>query len=149
MATYTVYHRTGEAPDRAVFVTEGFSFAAMVFSFLWALWHRMWIVAAVLFSFFALLSAASASAALDPVAIVAIETAMGLLLGLEGQALREWSLRLAGFREIGLVQASCREAAELKYFAESEPQSRSRPPPVSLRAPDPGQSDPLGLFGNV
>ena len=50
MSVYTVHEpplRTTEAapnPDRFVFVRDGFYFWAFVFSVLWMLWHRMWLI---------------------------------------------------------------------------------------------------------
>ena len=34
-----------------MFVPEGFAWAGFIFTFIWALWHRLWVVAALLFSF--------------------------------------------------------------------------------------------------
>src|SRR5258708_20295949 len=48
MAVYTVHvplSRDGaSAPERFVFVRDGFSFAALLFGPLWMLRHRMWLV---------------------------------------------------------------------------------------------------------
>ena len=48
MAIYSIFRKAGAPRDEAVFVKEGFSIAAFVLTFLWALWNRMWVVAAVI-----------------------------------------------------------------------------------------------------
>ena len=47
MKIYTVHVRPGEmhAPERPVFVKEGFNWLAFVFPLIWTLYHRLWIAA--------------------------------------------------------------------------------------------------------
>ena len=51
MNVYTVHlRRHGLDPDRDLLVVkEGFSWPAFFLSFLWALWHRLWVPAAGVF----------------------------------------------------------------------------------------------------
>ena len=42
MAIYSVHNRDGASDEQAIFVAEGFSTGALVFTVLWAAWHRMW-----------------------------------------------------------------------------------------------------------
>ena len=50
MSVYTVHEpplraaETAPDPERFIFVRDGFYFWAFVFSVLWMLWHRMWLV---------------------------------------------------------------------------------------------------------
>src|SRR5438876_10849371 len=50
MSIYTVYepplkaHESAPAPERFVFVRDGFSFWAFLLAPLWMLWHRLWLV---------------------------------------------------------------------------------------------------------
>ena len=46
MAIYSIFRKAGAPREEAVFVKEGFSIAAFVLTFVWALWNRMWVVAA-------------------------------------------------------------------------------------------------------
>ena len=50
MNTYTVHlRRHGLDPERdVVLVKEGFSWPAFFLSFLWALWHQLWLAAALI-----------------------------------------------------------------------------------------------------
>ena len=46
MALFTVLEPPDKKPERVAFVPEKFAGGALVFGFLWALWHRMWVIAA-------------------------------------------------------------------------------------------------------
>ena len=58
MAIYSIFRKAGAPRDEAVFVKEGFSIAAFVLTFLWALWNRMWVVAAVILAVMAAVAVA-------------------------------------------------------------------------------------------
>ena len=49
MKIYTVLEPPDGKSERVAFVPEGFSWGALMFGLLWALWHRMWVVALLLF----------------------------------------------------------------------------------------------------
>ena len=50
MRVYTVHFRPGSlTPDRdTTLVKEGICWPAFLFTFFWALWHRLWLVAALI-----------------------------------------------------------------------------------------------------
>jgi hypothetical protein len=119
MAVYTVHEppsRDGaSAPDRFVFVRDGFSFAALLFGPLWMLRHRMWLV----LLFYAVLVAALAvalrlhgSAGVGTIVWVLL----ALLLGFEAGTLRRFILGRRGFRNIGIVVGDDLELAERRFF---------------------------------
>ena len=145
MALFTVLEPPDGKPDRVVFVPEGFAWAAAVFTFLWALWHRMWIVAALLFTAYAALTIAASQGMISGVLASAIQFGISFIFGLEARSLRVTALERAGFRRSGLIQASRLEAAELAYFAGRAPASPVSAP-ARYRA---GPEDTLGIFGNV
>ena len=129
MSTYTIYS-AGRIED-AVFVREGFSWGAFVFGFVWALWHRMWIVAALGFA------AVMLSSTLPPRPEALVNVAVALVFGVFGNEMRQWSLARRGLAAIGAIGAETRETAELLFFA-----TQALPP----AAPVAGH-DLLGLFG--
>lgn len=145
MAIFTVLEPPDGKPDRAVFVPEGFSWAAAVFTFFWALWHRMWVLAALLFAVYAALTIAASQELINGILVSAIQFGLSFIIGLEGRGLRVMALERAGFRRSGLIQASQLEAAELAYFAGRAPAS---PVPANARYRA-GLDDTLGIFGNV
>lgn len=146
MAIYSIYRRKGDPPDRAVFVKDGYSWPALVFTVVWALWHRMWIAAAVLLCLFAAVTVLAEWWGLPEDVIAIVNLALGLIIGFEAASIRGWSLRRAGFTATDLVQATNLEEAEFKYYFSAK--TASLPDaftPPKLRASDHG--DTLGLFG--
>jgi Protein of unknown function (DUF2628) len=129
MATYAIY--AGKRIEDAVFVREGLSWAAAVFTIAWALWHRMWIVGVVAFAVILLANA------LPPSLEFFVDLAAALVFGVFGNDLREWSLARRGLRNIDVVEANDLETAELAFYASPRP---------TLVAPGVAP-DMLGLFG--
>ena len=146
MAIYSIYHRRGDAPDRAVFVKEGFSGPALVFTVFWALWQRMWIVAALMLCLIAAVTVLAEWSGIAEDVIAIVNLAIGLIIGLEAATIRGWSLLRSGFAETGVVQAATLEEAELKYyFGQKTEIAMTASTPPKLRASEHGE--PLGLFG--
>ncbi|PZF77441.1 DUF2628 domain-containing protein [Aestuariivirga litoralis] len=145
MTIYAVLEPPDDSPWRVTFVPEGFSWGAFAFTVIWALWHRLWVVAALLFSLSAVFTIAANLQLLGPGLATLLQFGISLLFAFEARALQVKSLERAGFRRAGLIQASCLEAAELTYFDGRAPCASM--PPVSPRRA--GQDDPLGIFGKV
>ena len=142
MAVFAVFEHPDKSPDRTVFVREGFSAAALVFTVLWALWHRMWIVSAILIAAYGLTNTLGMS---EPV-VALLELAVSLVFGFEARNLWAQSLRRAGYREAALIMASNHEEAELKFAFASRARGNQSFPVSRLQMQAP---DTLGLFGNV
>ena len=100
MQLYTVHQ--GPAPasggDDIVFVLDGFSWAALIVSPLWALFRSLWAVAAGVI-----------------IAALAIDAA-ALLFAYEANDLRRWTLRRRGFRDAGIVMGRNLADAEQRFF---------------------------------
>ena len=146
MAIFTILESPDANPDRVVLVREGFVFPAFLFTVLWALWHRLWVVAAVLFAAYVAIALAGEWFQWHWAIVSACEFGLALLFGLEAADLRVRALRRAGFRPAGLIQATNLQAAELDYFAGLR---ILRPtPPVPDYRPHRAHEDTLGLFGS-
>lgn len=146
MAVFTVFEHPTKGPDSTIFVKEGFSGSAFVFSVLWALWHRMWIVAAILLAILATLSLAAYQLEIQEPVVSLINLGMGLIFGFEAHDLRAASLRRAGYREAGLVMAGDLEEAEFKHAYLLRPDRKHAAVDRPRMQPS---TDTLGLFGNV
>jgi hypothetical protein len=148
MAIYSVHNRPAARVDDAIFVKDGFAWAALVFTLLWTLWHRMWIVAAIVFSTTAAIAALASWLGLGDAPVNLASLAVGLILGFEGNDLRRWSLARQGYEELGLAPGHDLDEAELRFFAAqaSYQPAASNPVPPKLR---PEGHDPLGLFGTA
>jgi hypothetical protein len=146
MALYTVLEAPDGRADRVSFVKEGFSGAAVVFTMFWALWNRMWFVAAMVFAIVVALNVSVSAFGLNEGISVALELGLALIFGFEARRLKVMSLERAGFRTAGLVEASSIEAAELEYFSRRPRAVQAAPVSMTYR---PQPHDTLGIFGNV
>lgn len=115
---YTAHLRPfAREPDRgAVFVKDGFSWAAFVFLPLWALAHRLWWVAFGIVVAYAALILAADLLELDPVAEALVGLALSLIVGFEANEWRRAELYRRGWIERGLATGRSLDEAELDWF---------------------------------
>jgi hypothetical protein len=120
MHIYTIHEHgdtpPGERDPHAVFVREGFSLFALMFSILWFMFHRMWRETILI------------AVAITLIVVIAIGGDMGIIggnalrmvfsLGVAVFARDMWRAALArrGFREVGVVSGSTVEEAALEYL---------------------------------
>lgn len=146
MALFNILEPADGKPERVMFIREGFSWGALIFTVLWALFHRMWVVAACLFAVIAVVAMAESRELLGPALGAALNLAIAVIFGFEARRLQSLSLERAGFRPVGLIEATSLEAAELSYFATRAP---AMPAPASPMRIPAHTADTLGIFGNV
>jgi len=127
MRVYTVHLRSGSSqPDRdAVLVKEGFCWPALFIGVIWALWHRMWLTAALFFVATAVADTAASELGLDPVRGVALSLAVALLIGWSANDLRRRSLARRGYEMTGIVAATGEDAALRRWFDLNPPSAAS------------------------
>ncbi|MBI3673243.1 MAG: DUF2628 domain-containing protein [Rhizobiales bacterium] len=147
MTVYTIHRKPGAPPEDAVFVADGFSGWAFLFGPVWALWHRMWVAAAILLAVQAAISVSGPLAGFGDLTVASMGLAASLIFGFEAQALRMAALRRAGWKETGLATGASTEEAELNYFL-GLGEGLVREASIVPQALAPRHStDPLGLFG--
>jgi hypothetical protein len=135
MKTYSIYAKENDtAAADAIFLSDGFSWGGFVFTWVWALWNRMWIVAVVV------LAVTSVASLLPPVREALLILGINLIMGLHGNDLLGWSLSRRGYSEIGLSHGSSLEEAELRFYSGETKTS-------AVPASTPVDHDTLGLFG--
>ena len=153
MSVYTVHappeRATGRLPEseRIVFVRDGFSFWAFLVAPLWMLWHRMWIVLA---GYIVVMAALETPMVLFGVSVTAkalVGFLIALLVGLEAGTLRRLTLRLRGWRNVGIVSGHDVEDAERRFFGnwmQLPPEKRGAavPPPLPPAPPAASPSPP-------
>ena len=123
---YTAYLRTTEPSaffddGGLTVVRDGFSWPAFLFAVPWALWHRMWWVAAALAALQVVLGFLPGLAGLGQVAQGALSFGLALAIGFVAADLRDWSLINRGDAAVDVVLAENREMAEHR-FLENRPQ---------------------------
>ena len=118
--------------DALVFVKEGFSWTAAAYAPVWLLAGGMWIVFAVYAVaaalLFALYSQFDLAKQIVPWAFVALH----LLVGLEGDSIKRWTLGIAGWKELGAVTGRNQDECERSFYDAWLPSQ----PVITPRAPD-------------
>ena len=130
---YTVHLRPeSPAPDReAVLIREGFAFWAGLFTFLWALRHRLWFWAIILLAVQVGIAWAIDTFALAPVMLVALGGALFLLVGF---AAPDW--RRAGLARRGLGAGRYHRGPRSRRGAQAVPDQGGVAAPRSRRRCD-------------
>ncbi|MEX0840037.1 MAG: DUF2628 domain-containing protein [Parvibaculum sp.] len=160
MRIYTVHELPGAPLDGTgiVLVKEGFSFPAFLFSWIWLLWHRLWIAFALWIALIIVVSAIAQNLiGAEGAAICSL--ALQFLLGFEAGDIRRWTLERNGYRMAGLAGGGNLEEAERAFFAKwdrplkLEPTEPPKPiwPRRAAQASDSAKRDAnadevLGLF---
>ncbi len=122
MAVYSVFEppmrdeSTVEHAERFAFVRDAFSWSALIFGPLWILRYRMWLVLFLYLVVVGLLMAALAVVRVPPGTSGVVLLLVALLMGLEGNSLRRWTLRRRGWRDLGVVVGDDLQAAERRFF---------------------------------
>lgn len=153
MAAYVVMEprqRTRGTVD-AVFIRDGFTFLAFLVPFVWLLWHRLWIEAALALGAVLLIGALAEAGGYGPHASL-LSLLVSIYVGLEGAVLRVNALRRRGWHDVAVVDANSAAEAEIRYYGDavdagSETDARPDPEPVRQPARIAAPSGPaLGLF---
>ena len=110
MTIFTSHLKPGRPP---VMVKEGFSWGAAFFGWIWLLFHRAWIPAALVFAASLLLLRLTTSLN-SPAPAVAVF----LLQGLFGRDLWRWSLSLSGYQPGPPVAATNQDGALARLLIE-------------------------------
>ena len=111
---YTAHLAPGRAADETLLIGDGWRWGAFLFPFIWSLWHRHWVLAAILLV--AGLGFGGLAAFGQPAVAVVLETGLRLWLGLEGAEMARLDRRIRGWRELGAVSADAEDEAALTWF---------------------------------
>lgn len=152
MAAYVIMEPRQKTPATvdAVFIRDGFAFLAFLVPFVWLLWHRLWIEAALALGAVLLIGALAETGGYGAYASL-LSLLVSIYVGLEGAALRINALRRRGWRDAAVVEANSAAEAEIRYYAAVavEPEADARPAVEPVRRPveRAAPSGPaLGLF---
>jgi hypothetical protein len=162
MARYTVHIPANDdafqheaALERAIFVRDGWSWAAFAFGPFWLLWNRHWITGMLTLVVTGALLAGLAALPTSEAAKAGAALLLMFLWGLEGSSLRRLAVARAGYTEEGLVVGDSLDALEQRFFAEMADSGRvpaqeapaATLPPVSGPGAIPFRGAPvIGLF---
>ncbi len=157
MVTFTVHEPSTPAPDRMdraeslVFVKEGFTWSAAVFTPIWMIVHRLWwplagyVVAIGVLEGIRLLDIVPSSWP------SLLSLALHVLVGFEADTLRRWKLDRNGWTMLGSVSGKNAAECERRFFDQWLPdQPVIAPPPPHRPLPSgPPRTTPVigGLLG--
>jgi len=160
MPTYTVHAppprkgETASAPDRFVFVRDGFYFWAFLLTPLWLLRYRLWL-AFVLYLAASVALAAAMKFAATPVSLQFLAGFLvALLVGFEAASIRRRKLAWKGWSMLGFAVGDDLEMAERRFFSAwslrasnaSPPAVRPPAPPRAVAPQRPPPPEIIGLF---
>jgi hypothetical protein len=138
------------APEKVVFVRDGFHVWAFLLGFIWLIYRRLWLV---LLGYIVVQLAAEIMLRLTQASGFAHALTMlviALFVGSEAGALRRWTLSRRKWQQIGLVAADDEEAAERRFFERGSTDSFAFSPRASSAIPMPHSSiasrDAVGFF---
>lgn len=120
MRVFTV-HVKADSPD-PVLIKEGFSWPAFLFSVFWALWHRLWWVAAGLLAVLVVASAASGALLGSGGAHSAVNLGVSAVIGFMANDIHRRVLERQGWTEDAVVLGRDRDAAEFRYLQHTPPE---------------------------
>lgn len=125
MRTYTVHiprrpwSSTAATVAAARAVKEGFSWPAFFLSFVWALWHRLWLAAGAIAAIEFAVGFAVDAVGFDPVTEGAVSLGLALILGWVANDLVRFGLERRGLAMGGVVLADTGEEAIGRFFDET------------------------------
>jgi hypothetical protein len=150
MPSFTVHTPAAGTDERAIFVSDGWSWPAFIFGPFWLGWHRQWIALVGYVALWLALTYAGRLFGLHPMAASLLSTLLNIGLALEGGQIRRWTLARNAMPAVAVVSARNADEAEIKYFvaagtarpadqpAASSPVWTARPQPVLGSFPEPG-----------
>jgi len=122
MKIFSVHHKSVE-PSLILsegletrFVKEGISWTALFFAPLWLVFHRMWLVLFATLLLYAIAIVAADAVGLDAAPAFGLVLIVNIIIALEGNNLRRWTLKRAGYQEIGVVTGRSLEHCERRFF---------------------------------
>lgn len=115
---YTVHEKLDvkEPTDRVLLVREGFSFWAFVFTILWLLMHRCWIVGVIYLALAIIIEQGGSALGLGTYTIAAMQLGLQIWVGCVAHDAQRAALARRGYREIDVVCGESLALAERRYF---------------------------------
>ena len=122
MKTFTVYEPPNSAADRLdraeslVFVKEGFNWVAAAFTPFWLLVNQLWMALIAFIGAVLLIRAGFWLFGINPRARPYLIGALQLIVGLEADTVKRWTLERNGWQPAGSVNGRDAEECERRFF---------------------------------
>lgn len=102
--------------ETAEFVPEGFSFWAFVFGVMWALYHRLWVLAFILLCLNIALSGMAETMGFSMLSISVLQLGLQLMVGFQANDARRIALTKRGYIVADMVAAHTLLHAEQRFY---------------------------------
>ena len=114
---YTAHVRgRGSVDEDIVFVKDGFSWPAFLFTAVWALWHRLWLFALIVLASGFAVGMITDVLDLDPLTDAAVGFAWAVLVGFEANDARRRALARRDYDVEDIVLGQNLVQAEHRFF---------------------------------
>ena len=124
MPTYTVHappprqNETTSAPERFVFVRDGFYFWAFLLAPLWLLLHGLWLALVIYLVGYGIITGGLAFLHASANVQFLVGLLIAFLIGFEASSIWRWTLARRGWTTLGFVVGEDTEIAEQRFFSE-------------------------------
>ena len=136
---------------RTAFVKDGFSWVALFFAPLWALYHGLWLVLGAWVVVSLAIGAIGDLVSMGAGQVLSL--AFSLLFALEANQLRRWTLQRRGWELAGIVVGRDREDYERRYFerllATGQTQNQTPAPERQRAGPPRAHAGGTGVIGSM
>ncbi|MDX2290516.1 MAG: DUF2628 domain-containing protein [Hyphomicrobiaceae bacterium] len=122
VSAFTVHEPPDPPADRIdraealVFIADGFDIVAAVFGPLWLAVNRMWSALAIYLAVAVALAIVLALAGAPAYWHLIVDASLSLMIGLEADSIRRWSLERRGFEQVGAVVGRNKAECERRFF---------------------------------
>ncbi len=118
MKIYTVHVESGSSNSyqKPVFVKEGFNVFAFLFTFLWALYHRLWLAALFIFAVNTALALITKSGFMSADVLGIVQIMFNAMVGFHGNDWIRSALAKRGYIMADITAADSQLRAEQRYF---------------------------------
>lgn len=119
MHIYTVHAKEGGAIDAlgdVHFVREGFNIFAFLFGFIWALYHRCWLFALILFGLLFSIDMLFRAELLSQAGVQVATIGVSVIAGMMGNDARRASLIRRGFKLIDITTGENMIRSQQRFF---------------------------------
>lgn len=118
LKTYTVHIKTDNNNNvqDIVFVEEGFSWKAFIFSILWTLFNRLWLASIILFIVYATIEILNNKGTVPVMSFALIKISIDVLLGFFADDILRAKLDRQGYVFYAIVAAESQAQAQLRFL---------------------------------
>jgi len=105
-----------ERAEELLFVKDGFSWFAALLAPIWMLVNRLWLALLIYLLVVGAIAGGLTALGVAPIWITLVDIAINLMVGLEADSIRRWTLRRRGWRQIGAVSGRNTSECERRFF---------------------------------